>query len=189
MDLVSCASVSNIVISVAKACSQVCTVLPMLLHNIGVAVSGSKSSNVMFQRLAGARYYGQCAIRPIRTNFPPGTPSVRCSRLVYCCLCSLLVSNAAILQDNFVFGQTGAGNNWAKGHYTEGAELIDSVLDVVRKEAESCDCLQGADQCFSQVAQTTSMSHHTFSDLVAFLQDSRCATPLVVELVLAWELF
>merc|ERR1740139_1259592 len=45
--------------------------------------------------------------------------------------------------DNFVFGQTGAGNNWAKGHYTEGAELIDSVLDVVRKEAEGCDCLQG----------------------------------------------
>ncbi len=29
----------------------------------------------------------------------------------------------------------------AKGHYTEGAELIDSVLDVVRKEAEGCDCL------------------------------------------------
>src|SRR3990167_2350042 len=45
--------------------------------------------------------------------------------------------------DNFVFGQTGAGNNWAKGHYTEGAELVDSVLDVVRKEAESCDKLQG----------------------------------------------
>ena len=44
---------------------------------------------------------------------------------------------------SFIFGQTGAGNNWAKGHYTEGAELIDSVLDVVRKEAESCDCLQG----------------------------------------------
>ena len=45
--------------------------------------------------------------------------------------------------DNFVFGQTGAGNNWAKGHYTEGAEIVDSVLDVVRKEAEACDCLQG----------------------------------------------
>ena len=30
-----------------------------------------------------------------------------------------------------------------QGHYTEGAEIIDSVLDVVRKEAESCDCLQG----------------------------------------------
>lgn len=35
------------------------------------------------------------------------------------------------------------GSNWAKGHYTEGAELVDGVLDVVRKEAESCDCLQG----------------------------------------------
>ncbi|CAE8611641.1 unnamed protein product [Polarella glacialis] len=51
--------------------------------------------------------------------------------------------------DNFVFGQTGAGNNWAKGHYTEGAELIDSVLDVVRKEAEGCDCLQGFQMCHS----------------------------------------
>ena len=40
-------------------------------------------------------------------------------------------------------GQSGAGNNWAKGHYTEGAELVDSVLDIVRKESEGCDCLQG----------------------------------------------
>ncbi|KAF9408702.1 hypothetical protein HW555_011700 [Spodoptera exigua] len=45
--------------------------------------------------------------------------------------------------DNYVFGQSGAGNNWAKGHYTEGAELVESVMDVVRKEAEPCDCLQG----------------------------------------------
>ncbi|KAK7724823.1 Tubulin beta chain (Beta tubulin) [Botryosphaeria dothidea] len=45
--------------------------------------------------------------------------------------------------DNFVFGQSGAGNNWAKGHYTEGAELVDQVLDVVRRESEGCDSLQG----------------------------------------------
>merc|ERR1712038_1667267 len=45
--------------------------------------------------------------------------------------------------DNFVFGQSGAGNSWAKGHYTEGAELVDNVMDVVRKEAEGCDLLQG----------------------------------------------
>ncbi|TPX56597.1 hypothetical protein PhCBS80983_g04424 [Powellomyces hirtus] len=45
--------------------------------------------------------------------------------------------------DNFVFGQSGAGNNWAKGYYTEGAELVESVLDVVRKEAENSDSLQG----------------------------------------------
>lgn len=45
--------------------------------------------------------------------------------------------------ENFVFGQSGAGNNWAKGHYTEGAELVDQVMDVIRKEAERADALQG----------------------------------------------
>ncbi len=50
----------------------------------------------------------------------------------------------------FVFGQTGAGNSWAKRQtrckqqlgerepYTEGTKLIDCVLGVVRKEAEGC---------------------------------------------------
>jgi tubulin beta len=50
---------------------------------------------------------------------------------------------AAATMIGLVFGQTGAGNNCAKGHYTERAELVDSVLDVVRQEAESRDCLQG----------------------------------------------
>lgn len=40
-------------------------------------------------------------------------------------------------------GRSGAGNNWARGHYTEGAELIDRVLDVTRLQVEKCDCLQG----------------------------------------------
>merc|ERR1711992_486806 len=31
----------------------------------------------------------------------------------------------------------------AKGHYTEGAELVDSVLDRVRMEIEQCDSPQG----------------------------------------------
>ena len=45
--------------------------------------------------------------------------------------------------DNFVFGQSGAGNNWAKGHYTEGAEIIDQIVETIRRESEQCDCLQG----------------------------------------------
>ncbi|OXU24228.1 hypothetical protein TSAR_001322 [Trichomalopsis sarcophagae] len=45
--------------------------------------------------------------------------------------------------DNFVFGNSGAGNNWAKGHYTDGAELVDNVMEVIRRETESCDCPQG----------------------------------------------
>merc|ERR1712100_387918 len=44
---------------------------------------------------------------------------------------------------NLIAGQSGAGNNWAKGHYTEGAELIDEVMDVGCCEVEDCDTLQG----------------------------------------------
>jgi tubulin beta len=49
----------------------------------------------------------------------------------------------AFKPDNMCFGNNGAGNNWAKGHYTEGAELVESVLDRVRLEIEQCDAPQG----------------------------------------------
>ena len=45
--------------------------------------------------------------------------------------------------DNFVFGRYGAANNFAKGHYSEGYLVADYVIDVLRKEAEDCDYLQG----------------------------------------------
>jgi len=45
--------------------------------------------------------------------------------------------------DTFIHGQSGAGNNWAKGFYTEGAELIDTILDTTRRQAEACEALQG----------------------------------------------
>merc|ERR1739846_123052 len=85
--------------------------------------------NVYYNEATGGRYVP----RAIPMDLEPGTmDSVRAGPF-----------GQLFRPDNFVFGQTGAGNNWAKGHYTEGAELIDSVLDVVRKEAEGCDCLQG----------------------------------------------
>jgi len=85
--------------------------------------------NVYFNEATGGRYVPRC----ILMDLEPGTmDSVRAGSF-----------GQIFRPDNFVFGQSGAGNNWAKGHYTEGAELIDSVLDVVRKEAEGCDCLQG----------------------------------------------
>ena len=45
--------------------------------------------------------------------------------------------------DLVVTGKTGAGNNWAVGHYTEGAEIVDQLLDNTRKQAEYCDSLHG----------------------------------------------
>lgn len=45
--------------------------------------------------------------------------------------------------DNVATGKAGTGNNWAKGYYTEGAELISVALDLIRTEAEACDLIQG----------------------------------------------
>uniref|UniRef100_H2Y4E9 Tubulin beta chain n=1 Tax=Ciona savignyi TaxID=51511 RepID=H2Y4E9_CIOSA len=44
---------------------------------------------------------------------------------------------------NCIFGTKGSSHNWAKGHYTLGAEIVDDVLDVIRKEVESCDSFHG----------------------------------------------
>ena len=85
--------------------------------------------NVYFNEAAGAKYVP----RAVLVDLEPGViDSVRAA------------SHGKLFRpDNFVYGQSGAGNNWAKGHYTEGAEMVEQVLDVVRKEAETCDCLQG----------------------------------------------
>uniref|UniRef100_A0AAQ4NW32 Tubulin beta chain n=1 Tax=Gasterosteus aculeatus aculeatus TaxID=481459 RepID=A0AAQ4NW32_GASAC len=85
--------------------------------------------NVYYNEASGSKYVP----RAILVDLEPGTmDSVRSGPF-----------GQLFRPDNFVFGQSGAGNNWAKGHYTEGAELVDSVMDVVRKESENCDCLQG----------------------------------------------
>lgn len=38
---------------------------------------------------------------------------------------------------------SGAGNNWAHGFHVYGPQYRDSILDLVRAEAEQCDSLQG----------------------------------------------
>ncbi|XP_070777194.1 tubulin beta-4B chain isoform X8 [Enoplosus armatus] len=78
--------------------------------------------NVYYNEATGGKYVP----RAVLVDLEPGTmDSVRSGPF-----------GQVFRPDNFVFGQSGAGNNWAKGHYTEGAELVDSVLDVVRKEVD-----------------------------------------------------
>ncbi|VEL34941.1 unnamed protein product [Protopolystoma xenopodis] len=91
--------------------------------------------NVYYNEATGGKYVPRC----ILLDLEPGTmDSVRGGHF-----------GRLFRPDNFVFGQSGAGNNWAKGHYTEGAELVDNVLEVIHKECESCDCLQGFQLCHS----------------------------------------
>lgn len=41
-----------------------------------------------------------------------------------------------------ISGHSGAGNNWAKGYFSRGNEYIEQIFDIIRKEVESCDCIQ-----------------------------------------------
>ena len=45
--------------------------------------------------------------------------------------------------DQLICGKEDAANNYARGHYTIGKELIDSVLERIRKLSENCSGLQG----------------------------------------------
>ena len=65
--------------------------------------------NVYYNEASGGKYVP----RAVLVDLEPGTmDSVRSGPY-----------GQVFRPDNFVFGQSGAGNNWAKGHYTEGGHL------------------------------------------------------------------
>ena len=45
--------------------------------------------------------------------------------------------------DQLVAGKEDAANNYARGHYTIGKEMIDGTIENLRKMAEGCPGLQG----------------------------------------------
>ncbi|THH31299.1 hypothetical protein EUX98_g2872 [Antrodiella citrinella] len=45
--------------------------------------------------------------------------------------------------ETMISGKEDAANNYARGHYTVGKELIDPVMDRVRRLADACNGLQG----------------------------------------------
>ena len=45
--------------------------------------------------------------------------------------------------EQLISGKEDAANNYARGHYTIGKELIDQVLDRIRKLSDNCSGLQG----------------------------------------------
>jgi len=110
----------------------------------GIDGTGSYKGNDELQLERINVYYneagsGKYVPRAILVDLEPGTmDNIRAGNY-----------GALFRPDNLVFAQNSAGNNWAKGHYTEGAELVDNVMEVVRKEAEGCDCLQGFQICHS----------------------------------------
>jgi tubulin alpha len=45
--------------------------------------------------------------------------------------------------EQLITGKEDAANNYARGHYTVGKEIIDGTLDRIRKLADGCSGLQG----------------------------------------------
>merc|ERR1711871_1820262 len=45
--------------------------------------------------------------------------------------------------EQLISGKEDAANNYARGHYTIGKEIVDLVLDRIRKLADNCTGLQG----------------------------------------------
>ncbi len=73
--------------------------------------------NVYYNEASGGKYVP----RAVLVDLEPGTmDSVRSGPY-----------GQVFRPDNFVFGQSGAGNNWAKGHYTEGTWSLHSVAAML----------------------------------------------------------
>lgn len=87
-----------------------------------------KYTNVFFKTSTDGRFFPRAILADLESGNVEAVGAGPCGKL--------------FKSDNFVFGQIGSENNWAKG-YTEGAGLIDAVLDVIRQEAEECTNLQG----------------------------------------------
>nr|CAH8832396.1 unnamed protein product [Trichobilharzia regenti] len=85
--------------------------------------------NVYFNEAMGGRFVPRCVLIDLD---PHTMESVRGS-----------MTGQLFRPENYIIGRAGTGNNWARGRYTDGAELCDSVMDVIRKETESCDLIQG----------------------------------------------
>ncbi|KAJ5085132.1 hypothetical protein N7532_009903 [Penicillium argentinense] len=45
--------------------------------------------------------------------------------------------------EQLISGKEDAANNYARGHYTVGKELVDDVMDRIRRVVDNCSCLQG----------------------------------------------
>ena len=87
--------------------------------------------NVYYNEASGGKYVP----RAVLVDLEPGTmDSVRSGPY-----------GQVFRPDNFVFGQSGAGNNWAKGHYTEGNRRFGFTLSVMLENLTLCQLQTGTD--------------------------------------------
>lgn len=103
-------------------------------HYAGNNVNQTKCIESFF-RNAGGKYIPRCvfvATEPGVTDEIKGGPQ-----------------GTLFSPENYVVGDSGCGNNWAKGHYSEGALLLGQVMQRIAAEVEQCKSLDGFILCHS----------------------------------------
>ncbi|XP_070499056.1 tubulin beta-8 chain-like [Chironomus tepperi] len=98
-------------------------------HFYGDSILPYQRLNIYFQCAQDCRFVPRCVAVDLE---PTQISELKCSPV-----------GRLFNPEYMIAGKHGAGNNFSKGHYTEGAELIECVLEKCRLQAENCDLLQG----------------------------------------------
>jgi len=93
------------------------------------ATGGDDSTSTFFSETTAGKHVPRALIVDLEPNV---CDEVRCGKF-----------SKLYHPEQIISGKEGAANNYARGHYTVGKELIDSVMDRVRKLADNCTGLQG----------------------------------------------
>uniref|UniRef100_A0A3Q3WSB6 Tubulin alpha chain n=1 Tax=Mola mola TaxID=94237 RepID=A0A3Q3WSB6_MOLML len=82
---------------------------------------------------------------PFHTFFNTGSSGQHVPRALYVDLEPTVVGQYKELfhPEQLISGKEDAANNYARGHYTVGKDIIDRVMERIRKMTDQCTCLQG----------------------------------------------
>jgi tubulin beta len=105
----------------------------------GVDTTGSHDCNQEDGQLEGLGVYFK------ETRDGRYSPRTVCTDLDYHFMATIQGSRngATYCCADFSSGSSSASHNFAKGQFSEGFDIVDSVVDIARRQAEACERLQG----------------------------------------------
>lgn len=132
---------ASIVVQLGQCGNQIGTQLFSILHS---DASNSKSG------FPSSAYYQKTIDRYFREREGGRPPLARAilldmePKVIECSLSDARQEGTWLYDPSSVYkGNRGSGNNWANGFYCHGPESRQVVLDIVRREVEMCDHLEG----------------------------------------------
>ena len=94
-----------------------------------VIEEGQDAQGIFLAESRGGQHIARAVLCDLQSN---GLDDIRASPI-----------GSIFRSDSYLARGCGTGNNWAKGHYTEGAEYHDEIFDIVRLQFEACDKPEG----------------------------------------------